>query len=75
MVISMELKTTVPERRLRNSGLKVFFTVASMASPCVCPPAKPMAACEAYCAPALEVMMRITLRKSALLPLLSVRLA
>ena len=36
---------------------------------------KPTDACAAYCAPALEVMMSTTLRKSALRPLLSVNLA
>ena len=68
-------KTTMSVRRLMNSGLNVFFTVVSMASPRDTLPVKPMLAREAYCAPALEVMMMMALRKSARSPWLSVSAA
>ena len=69
---SMSWKTMVSVRRLRNSGLKVFFTCVSIASPLDTVPPNPMLALEAYCAPALDVMMMITSWKSARCPRLSV---
>ena len=72
MARSMSRKTTMSVRRLMNSGLNVFFTVASIASPRLTLPPKPTLAREAYCAPAFEVIMSITLRKSAFCPRLSV---
>ena len=58
-----------------NSGLKVFFTWVIMASPRDILLANPTLAWDANCAPALLVMMRTTLRKSAFCPLLSVKRA
>ena len=72
MVRSISLNTTVAESLLMNSGLNVFFTCRSIASPAGTELPKPTEACLAYCAPALEVITSTTLRKSAFRPRLSV---
>ncbi|MOA41244.1 hypothetical protein D3C78_1631860 [compost metagenome] len=59
-------------RRLRNSGVKLL-RITSMASLEWSCWVKPIDARAAVSAPALVVMITITLRKSALRPLLSVR--
>ncbi|MNZ98464.1 hypothetical protein D3C78_1177470 [compost metagenome] len=56
---------------MRNSGVKLF-RITSMASLEWSCRVKPIDARAAVSAPALVVMIRITLRKSALRPLLSV---
>ncbi len=61
----------VASRRLRNSGVNIRL-ISAISSPCSRAVVKPMVALFIVSAPALVVMMMITLRKSALRPLLSV---
>jgi hypothetical protein len=68
---SSALKLTVASRRLRNSGVnsRLMSAISSPASRVL---RKPMVALFIVSAPAFVVMMMMTLRKSALRPLLSV---
>ena len=70
-------KVTMASRRLRNSGLKAR-SMAALVRPLplvVRSSLKPMGAALASREPAFDVMMTTTCRKSALRPLLSVRVA
>ena len=64
----------MPSRRLRNSGENTFLSISMPSVDWSCS-VKPMVRLLSTSAPALVVMITITLRKSALRPLLSVRLA
>ena len=71
-------KVTVASRRLRNSGLKIRSSacLARPAAPLLLMgPPKPTSAWLISRDPALDVMIRITCRKSALRPVLSVSVA
>ncbi len=61
-------KEITASSRLRNSGVKSRL-IASSSSPTRTSLPKPIAALARSAAPALVVMIRITLRKSTLLPL------
>ena len=69
---SSALKLTVASKRLRNSGVNRRL-ISAISSPASRGFVKPMVALFMVSAPALVVMMMMTLRKSALRPLLSVR--
>ncbi len=68
-------KNTVASSRLRNSGVNTRSSafLPSLLSPTVSP--KPIRPAASSREPALLVMMRMVLRKSALRPLLSVSVA
>ena len=68
-------KWTTASRRLRNSGVKARSTASERAESVMARSPKPMRLLPMSRAPALLVMMRMTLRKSALRPWLSVRVA
>jgi hypothetical protein len=67
------LKPMTASSRLRNSGVNMRV-IASMSSPSRTELPKPNAALARSAAPALVVMIKITLRKSTVLPLWSVSL-
>ena len=69
---SRALKETMASKRLRNSGVKNFL-ISAISSPDSRALVKPMVDFCIASAPALVVMMMITLRKSVLRPLLSVK--
>ena len=73
MMISCEsgANETVASKRFRNSGLNRRL-ISAISSPTCLPWVKPIVDFESDSAPALVVMMIVTLRKSALRPLLSV---
>jgi UDP-2,3-diacylglucosamine hydrolase len=68
---SSDLKLTIASRRLRNSGVNSRL-MSAISSPASFEFVKPIDALFSDSAPALVVMMMMTLRKSALRPLLSV---
>ena len=65
------LKATIASRRLRNSGVNIRL-IASTSSPIRVSWPKPIAGFAMSAAPAFVVMIRITFRKSTVLPLWSV---
>ena len=71
MSSSKAWKPTMASKRLRNSGVNKRL-ISAISSPAWRGLVKPMVALFMVSAPALVVMMTITLRKSALRPLLSV---
>ena len=68
-----EAKAMVASSRLRNSGVNIFL-IASVSSPSRLPRPKPIDSRAPSAAPAFVVMIKMTLRKSTFLPLLSVSL-
>ena len=72
IVSSSALKETIASKRLRNSGVKNFL-ISAISSPDSRTFVKPIMDFCIASAPALVVMMMMTLRKSVLRPLLSVK--
>ena len=72
VLVSRARKEMIASSRLRNSGVNMRL-IASISSPACFERVKPMVFLASDSAPALVVMTMQTLRKSAFLPLLSVR--